>query len=171
MPSIRTYLSVTSKTNPLRDDHTPPTLIFKLFHSGGARNPVYLKAIGVTHVLNAAQGKRVNSVDTNEEFYQPYGIKFKGFPMDDTPSENIGRHFTEASAWIDEALRGGGRIYVHCWAGLSRSATLVLAYLIERKDMSVEEAVKTVLLGRRIFPNEGFLRRLVIFDMKLHAPA
>lgn len=110
----------------------------------------------------------MNCVDTNEEFYRPYGIKFKGFDMDDLPSVDISRHFPEASAWIDEAVSSGGRIYVHCWAGLSRSATLVLAYLIERKGMTVEKAVNTVYLERRIRPNSGFLRKLVIYDLKLH---
>ena len=45
-----------------------------------ASNRFYLVKLGVTHVLNAAEGKREKSgtVDTNKEYYEPWGITYKG---------------------------------------------------------------------------------------------
>uniref|UniRef100_A0A8C7EES8 Dual specificity protein phosphatase 26 n=1 Tax=Nothoprocta perdicaria TaxID=30464 RepID=A0A8C7EES8_NOTPE len=60
-----------------------------------------------------------------------------------------------------------GRILVHCAVGVSRSATLVLAYLMIRHHMPLVEAIKTVKDHRGIIPNRGFLRQLVALDNPL----
>lgn len=53
-----------------------------------------------------------------------------------------------------------GKILVHCAVGLSRSATLVLAYLMIRQNMTLVEAIRTVKDHRGVIPNRGFLRQL-----------
>ena len=53
-----------------------------------------------------------------------------------------------------------GKVLVHCTVGVSRSATLVLAYLMIRQNMTLVEAIKTVKDHRGIIPNRGFLRQL-----------
>ena len=79
------------------------------YHSrGAARNAFYLKKIGVTHVLNTAEGKRIGLVDTNEDFYYPYGIKYMGLKLFDVAQTNIAKHFSDVSNYIDEALSEGG---------------------------------------------------------------
>lgn len=60
-----------------------------------------------------------------------------------------------------------GKVLVHCLQGLSRSATLVLAFLIIKKGMSVTEAVELVRSKRRIYPNDGFLQQLCDLEMRL----
>ena len=49
----------------------------------------------------------------------------------DQATENIIQHFKKVKAFIDEALNSGGHVLVHGNAGISRSAALVLAYLME----------------------------------------
>lgn len=56
---------------------------------------------------------------------------------------------------------------MHCAVGVSRSATLVLAYLMIRHHMPLVEAIKTVKDHRGIIPNRGFLRQLVALDNAL----
>lgn len=51
--------------------------------------------------------------------------------------------------------------------GMSRSATCVLAYLMIKKQMLADEAIKTVRSNRDIHPNEGFLRQLAELDNQL----
>lgn len=114
-------------------------------------------------------GQRFNMVSTNAEFYRDVGIAFKGLALDDTWMEEISRTFEESAKFIDEALSSGGKVLVHCLAGVSRSATTAIAYLMLRQGKSVENAVRTVRANRRIFPNEGFLRQLVQLDMQLRA--
>ncbi len=61
-----------------------------------------------------------------------------------------------------------GKVLVHCREGVSRSATLVVAYLMLKEGMTVQDAIRTVRESREICPNEGFLQQLCDFDKELH---
>lgn len=52
--------------------------------------------------------------------------------------------------------------------GLSRSSTLVLAYLMIHENMTLVDAIKAVGANRNISPNNGFLEQLRALDTKLH---
>lgn len=125
----------------------------------------------MTHVLNCAAGSGFNMVSTDEDFYRDSSIHFKGLRLDDTWLEDISRYFEESARFLDEALKGGGKVLVHCVAGISRSATIAIAYLMLRKRMPVESAVRRVKQNRRIRPNEGFLRQLVQLELQLNQSA
>jgi len=75
---------------------------------GAAKNTFYLKKIGVTHVLNTAEGTRVGLVDTNQNYYKPFGIQYKGLKLLDVAQTNIAMYFAEVAEYIDEALKSGG---------------------------------------------------------------
>ena len=60
-------------------------------------------------MLNTAEGKKVGLVDTNENYYYPYGIKYMGLKLFDVAQTNISKHFLEVSDFIDEALNDGGK--------------------------------------------------------------
>ena len=76
-----------------------------------------------------------------------------------------------------------GKVLVHCLMGMSRSATLVLAFLVKRRNMNVIEALRLVsrvtdstLLyrnrhdqikdSRDVRPNDGFLRQLAELELR-----
>ena len=86
---------------------------------GAAKNAFYLKKIGVTHVLNTAEGKRSGLVDTNQDFYYPWGIKYKGLKLFDVAQTNIAVHFFEVAKYIDEALSSGGQSKSHLFVAFS----------------------------------------------------
>ena len=56
--------------------------------------------------------------------------------MTDTPSEDLARHFDACFAFIDGALADGGAVLVHCFAGKSRSVTVLLAWLMRSRRRS-----------------------------------
>ena len=60
-----------------------------------------------------------------------------------------------------------GKVLVHCAVGVSRSATLVLAYLMIRQNLTLVDAIKTVKDHRVVIPNRGFLRQLNGLDIIL----
>lgn len=64
-------------------------------------------------------------------------------------------------------MSSSAKVLVHCVVGVSRSATLVLAYLMLRQQMSLRQAVIAVRQHRWIFPNRGFLHQLCQLDQKL----
>ncbi|KAF6108359.1 dual specificity phosphatase 13 [Phyllostomus discolor] len=60
-----------------------------------------------------------------------------------------------------------GRVLVHCAMGVSRSATVVLAFLMIYENLTLVEAIQTVQAHRDICPNSGFLRQLQVLDNRL----
>ena len=64
-------------------------------------------------------------------------------------------------------MEEGARVLVICWAGVSRSATLVLAFLMQYRKMTLRGAVRQLKLVRNIQPNRGFLVQLVRFEEEL----
>jgi protein-tyrosine phosphatase len=84
--------------------------------------------------------------------------------VDDAEDENIGEYFNALCKIIDQYLKDKKRVLIHCRAGISRSPTIVIAYLIF-KGMSHLNASKLVKMKRNIVnPNQGFINQLVQYE-------
>ena len=80
------------------------------------------------------------------------------------PPPSSPRFFPRTSDFIDDAVGGGGTVAVNCVMGWSRSATVVAAYLVSKRGMSVSEALEHLRARRPIRPNPGFLQQLADYD-------
>jgi protein-tyrosine phosphatase len=99
----------------------------------------------------------------------PANMKHKVVIVDDIEGATIDHSFEEAIAFIDEAMQANSGCLVHCFAGMSRSATTVIAYLMMRKGLRLDEAYCTTKRGRpAIYPNAGFFKQLLALDAKLY---
>jgi len=80
----------------------------------------------------------------------------------DLPSQNIRKHFDTFIEFIDNALRSkNNNVLVHCSAGISRSPTLVLAYMMKKNHWTLEEAFDKMRKLRPIVdPNVSFIIQL-----------
>ncbi|KAH9424493.1 Dual specificity protein phosphatase 3 [Dermatophagoides pteronyssinus] len=123
-----------------------------------------LKRLGITHVLNAACGRQRNLglVNTSESFYRNAQIEFMGIEALDMSSFPLYQHFQSAANFIEMAVdkTPNGKILVHCGEGISRSSTLVIAYLMLKKSMTVTDSIRSIVKYRNILPNQGFLLQL-----------
>ncbi|XP_046709164.1 dual specificity protein phosphatase 13-like isoform X4 [Silurus meridionalis] len=152
----------TGKSNHL-DEVRPGIYIGDLY---AAKDKSLLKALNISHVLNAAHGKY--NVNTGESFYRGTNITYHGVEAFDTPSFDISSFFYSAAEFIKSTLSTpGGKVLVHCAMGLSRSSTLVLAYLMIEEKMTLAEAISAVAPHRNICPNPGFLEQLRTLDIQL----
>ncbi|KAM6897387.1 dual specificity phosphatase 29-like [Xenentodon cancila] len=132
-----------------------------------ARDKYNLKRLGVTHVVNAAEGTW-NSVDTGPGYYSDMDIVYYGVVAEDVPAFDLSQYFFSAAHFIHKTLSNPqNKLLVHCVMGRSRSATLFLAYLMIHEDMTVADAVEHVKQRRRIIPNWGFLKQLRELDQQL----
>uniref|UniRef100_A0A452GB83 Serine/threonine/tyrosine interacting like 2 n=1 Tax=Capra hircus TaxID=9925 RepID=A0A452GB83_CAPHI len=130
-----------------------------------AVNKGRLKRLGITHILNAAHG---TGVYTGPEFYTGLEIQYLGVEVDDFPEVDISQHFRKAAEFLDEALLTyRGKVLVSSEMGVSRSAVLVVAYLMIFHNMAILEALMTVRKKRAIYPNDGFLKQLRELNEKL----
>ncbi|XP_032112392.1 dual specificity protein phosphatase 13 isoform X4 [Sapajus apella] len=131
-----------------------------------ARDKSKLTQLGITHIVNAAAGKF--QVDTGAKFYRGMSLEYYGIEADDNPFFDLSVYFLPVARYIRAALSlPQGRVLVHCAMGVSRSATLVLAYLMIYENMTLVEAIQTVQAHRNICPNSGFLRQLQVLDNRL----
>ncbi|XP_053160705.1 dual specificity protein phosphatase 13-like isoform X2 [Hemicordylus capensis] len=121
--------------------------------------------MGISHILNAAHGTLF--CHETHDFYGTT-IEYHGVPAHDLPDFDISPFFHSAAEFIHKALTTpGAKIFVHCAVGISRSASLVLAYLMIFHHLSLVEAIQTVKEHRWIHPNQGFLKQLRNLDIQL----
>ncbi|XP_065753290.1 dual specificity protein phosphatase 3 isoform X1 [Phocoena phocoena] len=140
------------------------------YRQGGsvAQDIPKLQKLGITHVLNAAEGRSFMHVNTSANFYKDSGITYLGIKANDTQEFNLSAYFEKAADFIDQALaQKNGRVLVHCREGYSRSPTLVIAYLMMRQKMDVKSALSIVRQNREIGPNDGFLAQLCQLNDRL----
>jgi len=137
---------------------------FLYLGSGANANDIKLLVrLGITHVVCMVSGW-VPKVDFKE-----MSINFLHLPVFDSPSAQICDHFSRAVEFIDEAKSTNSKVLVHCAAGISRSATIVIAYLMNSHGMSLKAAYEHVYLRRKsIRPNTGFFAQLMELEQKLY---
>lgn len=97
-------------------------------------------------------------------------VRYKRLPATDNSKQNLRQYFEEAFEFIEEAQQCGKGVLVHCQAGVSRSATIVIAYLMKHTLMTMGDAYKYVK-GRRpaISPNLNFMGQLLEFETDLNS--
>ncbi|XP_036819504.1 dual specificity protein phosphatase 22-A-like isoform X2 [Oncorhynchus mykiss] len=84
----------------------------------------------------------------------------------DASSQNLSQHFKESIRFIHECRLNGGACLVHCLAGVSRSTTMVVAYLMTVTTYSWEECLSAVKAVRSfVGPNYGFQQQLQEYQM------
>ncbi|KAI6207572.1 hypothetical protein M3Y96_00023200 [Aphelenchoides besseyi] len=131
-----------------------------LYLSGaGVLRPDRLKEKKITCVINV----------TNEEpsAYMP-GIDYLKIRIDDNPYAHLDHYFDMVADKINAIRERGGRTLVHCMAGVSRSASLCIVYLIKYERMTLLQAYHYVKAARPIIrPNVGFFKQMVEYERKL----
>jgi protein-tyrosine phosphatase len=58
-------------------------------------------------------------------------------------------------------------VLIHCYAGKSRSASFVIAYLMKYKNVSMNDAYEFILSKRYIYPNDNFISQLMNYECEL----
>lgn len=144
----------------------PSVVTTNLFIGGAlaARSLHTLQHLGITHILCLCS----NEIGQSESQY-PELFVYKNFSIRDDDDAKISDLFEECSSFIDNVEQSGGKVLVHCFEGKSRSATIVLAYLMLRKKLTLALAWnKLKKVHRRAQPNDGFAKSLLDLDKRLH---
>ncbi|CAJ0601630.1 unnamed protein product [Cylicocyclus nassatus] len=120
-----------------------------------------LKRIGAHYIINVTSNLP-NTFEDNPSFH------YLKIPVDDNSSHNLTQFFPEAIAFVEAAARAGDACLVHCLAGISRSVTVCLAYLMAKNKWSLEDAYDLVLRrNASIAPNFHFMGQLTEYERHL----
>lgn len=118
-----------------------------------------LQGCGITHVIN------ITATCPNRFEGE---LAYLSIPIKDTWNQCISDHFQPAFAFIDAAKLKGGVVLLHCVAGISRSPTFAIAYLMHSLRLSLEAAINMVKAQRSIIsPNLDFMVELQRLDKQL----
>ncbi|XP_029569956.1 serine/threonine/tyrosine-interacting protein isoform X1 [Salmo trutta] len=115
----------------------------------------------ITHLVCVRQDIEANFIKPNF----PHKFRYLVLDIADNPVENIIRYFPMTKEFIDGCLASGGKVLVHGNAGISRSAALVIAYLMETFGVKYRDAFSHVQERRFcINPNVGFVHQLQEYE-------
>lgn len=121
-----------------------------------------IRALGVTCVINVTPLPNLPVA----------GVDYLRIAVDDVPTAPLAAHFDTAADTVELHRRRGGRTLIHCVAGVSRSATLVLAHQVKHAGLSLREAFQRLRARRRVVrPNAGFFAALVEFERRVRGAA
>ena len=124
---------------------------------GGVTNRRILEHQNITHVLNLAR-------ELEDTVFPDFvDVRYEG--LRDSEEEDLYGHLPGLVEHIHGVIDGGGRIVVNCVAGVSRSASVCLAYKVLYEGLSLREAFDEVHKARPVVsPNVGFWQALVRWE-------
>jgi len=126
-----------------------------------AENSRFLKDNKITAVLT------INNEPARipAEIEKSRDIKTLYINLGDNCTSQIKNYFEEINSFINE----NDCVLVHCYAGVSRSATAVLAYIMKHENLSLTKALMFVKNKRHVIcPNFSFMGQLKSYEMELH---
>ncbi|NXU35967.1 DS22A phosphatase, partial [Drymodes brunneopygia] len=113
---------------------------------------------GVTHILSVHNHAKPVLED----------MTYLCISASDSSSQNLLQHFRECIQFIHECRLGGGGCLVHCLAGVSRSTTVLVAYLMTVTELGWDSCLAATRAVRSYAsPNPGFQRQLQEYERSL----
>jgi len=107
----------------------------------------------ITHVVNCAK--------EHKNYHQDI-CNYIALKLDDDPDQSLYPVLEKSYRFIRSAIQHGGNVLVHCHAGISRSASVVIYYLMKSKKLTFKQALEYAKSRRSIVdPNEGFVAQLI----------
>ncbi|KAL6755208.1 protein-tyrosine phosphatase-like protein, partial [Haematococcus lacustris] len=149
----RSFLSSRQKLSSSSDDPDP---VAEHVYLGGENSQRGALALNITHVVQAAE-------ELTPHF--PDRFNYLRLPLADLEEQDLITHLPACIHFIEEALAAGGRVLLHCAAGVSRSAALALAWLMWRHHLSFPAALTQLRSARPcVNPHPGFCLQLRLFE-------
>ncbi|CAG8955908.1 hypothetical protein HYFRA_00008761, partial [Hymenoscyphus fraxineus] len=131
-----------------------------------ARSPALLRSLGIKYILS------VTHLQDVPKFAEEEGFVGKHVEIEDDVTEDLIVHLQGCCDWIDERLSSldgedgdGGGVLVHCTQGISRSAAVVIGFLMRTLQIDFDQALAHVRVSRpQANPNEGFEYQLKVWQ-------
>jgi len=155
-------LQLSSTIKILKSDNIPLEIIPHLYLGsiGSASNLKELQKCKITHIVCCGE---------NIKNFFPDKFKYFNIPILDSDKEDIKKYFESSYKYIDEAIKNKGNVLVHCHAGVSRSSSFVIAYIMKSQKKKCDTVLDIVKSKRnKINPNPGFIQQLKEYEKELN---
>ncbi|KAJ7063700.1 protein-tyrosine phosphatase-like protein [Mycena amicta] len=140
-------------------DEVIPSQIY-LANLSAAQSSATRQQFGITHIVSVCLD------------YPSSGPNHLVIPVNDCEYDDLLIHLPEGCVFIQDALAQGGRVLIHCLMGISRSTTVLAAYLMKTRHLSPSAAISFIQKRRPcVQPNYGFLKQLDAFQACDYAPS
>ena len=90
-------------------------------------------------------------------------FKYMTIEIEDIDEQDIIQYFDLTNKFIE----GSNKVYIHCRAGISRSPTVTIAYLMWKNTIPFYKAFELVKTNRDVYPNKGFVTQLLEYQKLL----
>src|SRR3989338_424321 len=126
---------------------------------------VFLRENGITRCLTVAKEFRAKEYAIKKKDKSAAEIKRKIIPLIDRPYAPLLQYLAESVKCLQRWDQKGEKIAIHCAAGISRSSSIVIAYLMVSERLSYAQALAEVKEKRPLInPNKGFQLQLQYFE-------
>ena len=126
-----------------------------------ARNGSLMASLGITHIVNLSE---------DDKFAEFRGFEYYTVKMSDSVFEDLTDDFWKGVDIIADAINSGGCVLVHCRRGISRSAAMCVAYLMQARKLSFDSAFSLLKQQRpAVNINPGFVEQLKAKEASLRA--
>ncbi|KAK0078382.1 hypothetical protein PV325_002559 [Microctonus aethiopoides] len=146
------------------EDKDFPVEILPHLYLGNAANSEDHDALSrhrIQYILNVTP-------DLPNVFESDGSMKYMQIPISDHWSQNLASFFPQAIQFIEEARSSDKGVLVHCLAGVSRSVTITIAYLMHKCNLTLNDAFNLVRSRKtNVAPNFHFMEQLHSFEREL----
>jgi protein-tyrosine phosphatase len=121
-----------------------------------ANDELLIKEKNISCIISVAENLKVTNSNPNIQIYR--------YNLSDDYNCNISLYFDE----ISEIINNEKIVLVNCVAGISRSSTIVIAYIMKYYNLSLKDAFLYVRNRRnQICPNKQFMKYLLNYELSL----
>jgi protein-tyrosine phosphatase len=118
--------------------------------------------------INSEKITTILSIQSWEIQKKIKGINYEFVQANDNSEQDLYSKFKFICDFLKESSERNERVLVHCQAGISRSATACLAYLMKEKNMSLDSSFCELRKRRDIVsPNFAFLGQLKCWEREI----
>jgi protein-tyrosine phosphatase/rhodanese-related sulfurtransferase len=161
-------------SNTFQSDQTlyPTEIIPNFLYLGSydtAKNKRQLKNLKVTHILNMASELEYEFEKGDFEYFKCDGnYLLNQSKADDVDGFDLEQFFEESLNFIhSSSKKENARIFVHCNMGISRSTSIVIAYLLKYKKMKIKDSLQFIKENRSfVNPRSTFMEQLSRLEEK-----
>jgi len=119
-----------------------------------ANNKALLLSFGITHILNCS-----GLISPN---YYPETFHYKTLMLSDSQDTDISIYIDDVVDFINDVLKCGGNLLIHCKRGISRSSSFVICYLMAKYNWTYESSYDYIRKIRKSScPNSSFAYSII----------